>query len=487
MKKIKKLFENIKLKWLRETSLTILLIAIIILAFIAINLGVEQLNLTDIDLTSEQLYTLTDESKEKISKIPSDEEINIYLFDYVENSSVVDLVKQYMKVHEGITMEITTVTDRADLANQYDILEGYYSILILSGDKYKLFTSYDLYTYDYNTYETIDITEQRITNGIIAVSSIGTTTSVYSLTGHGEYTTSTYLATAQTYLELEGYEIQDLDLLVEEQVPDDCAALIICSPEEDITELEAEKIKAYINAGGNILWMNDPYSSDVEQPYLQSVLDMYGVTIDQDGIMIEQDSSKMVMQSPDLILPTISSSTLTSDLATEGVVLFLDASKLSFVDDETLEELGVTRTDILTTSDTSFYRTDLSISSLSATDSDIVGSQVVGSVLEKSIDDETTSTLVVYANNLFATDYPVTVNSQSVSAIYFYNNLDLVLNSVSYIAEIEDTISIRKTIEVTTYTATETQNRVVMSIIFGVPVVIVIVGIVVWQLRRRKK
>lgn len=61
------------------------------------------------------------------------------------------------------------------------------------------------------------------------------------------------------------------------------------------------------------------------------------------------------------------------------------------------------------------------------------------------------------------------------------------MNSVSYVSEKEDAITIRKNVEITNYTATETQDIVVKTIIFGVPVLIVLIGIVVWQLRRRKK
>ena len=73
-------------------------------------------------------------------------------------------------------------------------------------------------------------------------------------------------------------------------------------------------------------------------------------------------------------------------------------------------------------------------------------------------------------------------------AIEFCNNEDILLNSVSYLTEREDNITIRKAGEtVTTYDVTENQTKIILSIIFGIPVVIIIVGIVVWQVRRRKK
>jgi len=58
---------------------------------------------------------------------------------------------------------------------------------------------------------------------------------------------------------------------------------------------------------------------------------------------------------------------------------------------------------------------------------------------------------------------------------------------VQYAAEIEDPITIRKTVNSTMYTATLTQDRIIKYIIFGFPVLIIGAGIVVWQLRRRKQ
>ena len=41
--------------------------------------------------------------------------------------------------------------------------------------------------------------------------------------------------------------------------------------------------------------------------------------------------------------------------------------------------------------------------------------------------------------------------------------------------------------EAVTYTATETENRIILTIIFAIPLVIIVAGIIVWQIRRRKK
>ena len=73
------------------------------------------------------------------------------------------------------------------------------------------------------------------------------------------------------------------------------------------------------------------------------------------------------------------------------------------------------------------------------------------------------------------------------NALKLYNNYDVVLNSIAYLNEREDIITIRKDYDTVAYTATELQNNIVMAIIFIIPLVIIIIGIIVWQVRRRKK
>ena len=131
MKKLRKILEILKLKWLRETTLTILLIAIIIAIFVGINIGVNAWDPQDIDLTKEKLYTLTDESKTEVSKIPDTDKIKIYLFDVEENTSIVDLTKQYARVNENIEVSVVSTSERLDLVSKYEVAKNSNSILIL--------------------------------------------------------------------------------------------------------------------------------------------------------------------------------------------------------------------------------------------------------------------------------------------------------------------------------------------------------------------
>lgn len=482
MKKLSKIIDILKSKWLRDTGMTAILIAAIVVMFLGINALMKYLDIKDIDLTKEKLYSLTEETKERIAALPETDKINIYMIDFKEQDAAYELAKLYTKINKNISLEIVDLEERPDFKTKYHVDTGFYTVIIDAGEKNKILTSADFYNVDYSTGETTDITEQRLTNSILALSSVGKTVPIYTLSGHNEKIGN--MTVLKTYLELENFELKDLDLLTAQKVPDDCENLIIASPTKDFTDLEANALKEYIQRGGNIVWLNDPYAAEGETPYMKSVLDMYGVTIRQDGVVFEQDTSRMVMGNPDFILPSIEQSDITAGI---GTVLLMDSGKLDFASDEELENLKVRRTELLRTTSNSFFRTDLKQTSFTPVEGEAIGTSVVAALLEKQLEEEKTSKLIVFANNLFATDRSIYVGQSAVPAIGFYANKDLIINSIQYMSNVDDTITIRKTITNTRYTATETQDRIIKAIIFTLPVVIVIFGIVIWQLRRRKK
>ena len=297
------------------------------------------------------------------------------------------------------------------------------------------------------------------------------------LTGHEEDTKSNYMNYFKLFLELENYELKKLDLLSAQNVPDDCKCLVVTSPKKDFSETETNAIKGYIEKGGSIIWLNDPYSASEETPNIKSILDMYGVVVRQDGFVAEQDKERYVLGSPDLILANTQYSPITENLKS---VLLPDTGKLEFVGD--LEALGVTKTDILTSSEKSFFRTNMQELSIKPVEGEEVGSFVLGAILEKSIG-ENTSKLVVFANNTFATEIAI----DSRAAIGLYDNKDIIVNSVQYLAEIEDALTIRKSLTSTTYTATEAQDRIIKTIIFGLPIIIIIMRNCSLAIKKKKK
>lgn len=289
-------------------------------------------------------------------------------------------------------------------------------------------------------------------------------------------------------LEGEANEVEYIDLLKTGSVPEDCSVLVITALQEDITERERDYILDYMKQGGEILLLMDPNLNKIEMPNFQDVLDEYGVSI-SDGYLLEGDANQMMAGAPNYIIAPISSSSeIVKNISMGLNICLINSGKLDFASAEELEEKNVTLETLATVSDKAFYRTDLASSSETKIDSDKEAKgATVAAMLTKEIDEDNTSKLIVFANTAFATN--VQIDPQYyILAITNYNNEDVLLNSVSYLTQREDNITIRKDSEtVTTYNVTEMQTRIVLGLIFSIPILIVVIGIVVWQLRRRKK
>ena len=118
-KKPNKFIQTIKKKWLVDGTKTFILVVAIIAIFIAINILMQNLELTPLDFTQEQLYTLSDETKEKVKDI--DKDVKIYFIGYTDESPDVDLSKQFKNANEKIVTEAVDINNRPDLAQKYGI------------------------------------------------------------------------------------------------------------------------------------------------------------------------------------------------------------------------------------------------------------------------------------------------------------------------------------------------------------------------------
>lgn len=489
-KKPNKFIEIIKKKWLINGTKTIILVAIIVAIFILINLGMQKLELTPLDFTEDNLYTLTEDSKEKARNINKD--VNMYFIGYSDDDTTLDLAKQYNKENEKINVEAVDIDNRPDLANKYGIESGSEGIIVECGDKSKVLTEYDLVTYDTSTYETISIAEEKLTSAIVSVTS-DKVPKVYFLEGYSEFSLNENMYYLSMYLANEINEIETLNIISTGKVPDDCDTLVITTPSKDFDDVATNAIIDYINSGKNILWLNAAVSEEVDMKNVNKVLAVYGVKPFEVGVIRETDSSKMINDSPDLILPEIQSTTVTEDLYNTTGVIFVNATKIN-VDTDKLEDLKVEQTDLLITSENSYFRTDFTNESSSPSSNEEKGTFVVGTELEKTITEENeetgekaiTSKLIIYGENYFITDYQLTETSQ-YGAIQLAYNKDLPLNSIAYLVDREEDITARKSTGTVTYTATEEQDTIIRVIIFAVPSLIIFAGIVVWQIRRRKK
>ena len=483
-------------KWLGNTLFTIILIVLIIAIYISINIWLTDQNIPDIDLTKEQLYSLSQESIDKIASV--NKKTNIILYGMENYSKVADMANLYTKQNNNITYEVLSDTStRPDLVTEYGLGSSVTSLIIIETEnRKKAVTISDLYTYDTTTYQEIDTTEQSLTNAILDVN-LDKNPKIYFVTNHASY--AGFYSLAATYLENEANEVEDLDIVTKGGIPDDCDVLVITTLKEDFTDFETEQILSYINNGGSLMLLADPNFGTVTLNNLNKILATYGASV-SDGIVYETDDNYKLSGYPDAIIPNISyDSEITRYIATGGAVTFIGAGIINFQSDEELANLGVEVQNLATASETSFLRMNYEEYSLQRVDGDQDSAgKPIASLVTKKITGENGETkeskLILIVNSIFASDIPITLygaNSNSSAqyfGISFYNNKDLVVNSISYLANRTDNLTIRKdTGTVYTFTATEKEQNIIKAIIIALPIVVIVFGIVVWQIRRRKK
>ena len=485
IKAIKKLFQLITNKWLLKGTTTVILVALVIVCYAGLNWGVKQIKIADLDFTTKKLYSLSEQTKDRLKEL--DEEITIQLINFSDYTYLVEYVDKYkIESDKIIVEEIEDISTRIDLQEKYGVSVEDSLIIIKTDEKEKVLTEYDLYTSDYTTDKTIDVTEEAITNAIVEIT-IDKKPHIYVLEGKAYNDPEQSLGIVATQLIAEANEVDLLDIITTGNVPEDCDCLIITTLKQDLSDLERDKILEYINNGGKILMLTSQSSLTVDTPNFDQILAYYGATLDY-GVTFEQSPSKMLYETPNMIV-TEASALYLENLDMNLKLFLVSPGSIKFADDEKLQELNVGYETIAKTSEVSFVRTDFNQNTYSRTDKDSeTGSNIVAARVVKilSVEEDKYSELIIFADETFASTAQLIIGNQSINSVYLYNNEDIVLNSASYLTDRRDTIVIRKTDETEHYTVTDQQDVIIKTIIFTVPVLIIGFGVVVWAVRRRK-
>ena len=484
-------------KLIANKARTWFLVIVLIVLFIILNAWARTKATAQIDLTENKIYTLSQTSKDQLESL--DKEVMIYIYGYDETSSYVNFVMQYADLNDNIEYEIVTTESNYEVINEYDLdSTGYGALVIVCGDKdVTLYPDYEFTSYDYTSYTTIDLTEESITNAIINVSTEDPT-KIYFVTGHGEFSIDYYVTEMVSSLEELVYECEELNLFTADEIPDDCDILVFLSPESDISSTEADMVKEYVNNGGDLVvyW----YKSDADTDFtnFQSVLDLYGAGVEY-GLLYEGSSSNY-RYSQYYIVPEASSySEITEDIATGGYVTLLPFAQRVLTNDVDEDNVTVSTEELLYTSSSCYNITDedtinqgLSLDGVEQ-DSYTVAQKYTRTLTisesdsedEDSEDTETTeSELILVGCSYFVIDGGY-YSSSSGSA-----NETFVLNSFASLAGETNLITIQKYASSSssfTKTPTAFADSIVKLIIFGVPILVILVGITIWAVRRRKR
>lgn len=480
-----KFFQKIKDYCIKDTTRTVLLVAILIAVYVVLNLWMQTINLAQIDLTKDKLHTLTDQSKNIARAI--DKNMTFYVWQYDENSSVIDLLKQYNSENSKITYKIVT-NDDVENKEKYNFENNYPAIIGEAEDgRYAYINDSDLYTYD-SSYNVVDLSEQKLTNAINNLSA-SENTKVYFLEGKTNYTTEEGIYYLSAYLKNEYYEIDSINLISDPTIPEDCDVLAIMGLASDLSETEANNICAYIEKGGDLIITNDIDYNNTNRnfPNFQKVLDEYAISMPNK--VVQEASSNTVSGYSNVVIQSEIASdheitrlmynydkNLSSGYAFKPILL---ASGIIELDTEKMSENNITATPIMMTSTSA----TLANISTKTTEENTDGSYyVLGAAIQKTVESGEESRLVVFATTSSFSD-----NSLDNQNPMFAYNSNIIMNSFAFASNRGELYSIRKTSTYTQYAPNEKQDMVVRVIVYAVPVCVAVVGAAVWVRRRKLK
>lgn len=450
---------------------------------VVLNLGVAALpsTLTQIDVTNEKLYTITKDTKDYLADLKED--VTVYVLSakstlesgdttlasmlekYEDASSHVSVVYKDPKIYPQF---YTNYTDTAPSAD---------SIIVESAKRSKVIDYSELYetSIDYSTYSqqtTGYDGEGQLTSAIAYVVNEDMPV-VYEITGHGETELSGVFAEA---CEKANMDVSSLTLLKSEGIPEDAEAIIINGPTSDFSEDDAKKVSDYLAAGGKA-FITATYT-DKELPNFETVLSAYEIHLEK-GMVVETDKNSYY-QNPFYLLPAIESSEWTASVSDS----YIFAPYCRGITHPAAEDgADITYTDLLTSSATSFSKTDVvNMASYEKEDTDVDGSFVIGLEAEKKVDDDRTAKLFVFGSAMMFSDDA----DQMVSG----NNAKLFSSCVGSFAGDDDGSSIVIPVkEYDTAKVTVSSMTVVLSAVGFVvvlPLILLGAGIGIWAVRRKK-
>ncbi|HUE98462.1 MAG TPA: Gldg family protein [Anaerolineales bacterium] len=321
--------------------------------------------------------------------------------------------------------------------------------------------------------------ETEILKGMLRLLNPGSDV-VYFLTGHGERDIEqpgeASMTRAKATLESKNYRVQTLNLLVENQIPEDASLIVIAGPLQPVSENEVSLLKDFLATGGSLIVMQDPTAltefGEESDPLADMLAQDWGITFNND-IVIDLNSPQ----------PTTAAAAYYDTV--HPVTVNMNNLVAFFPFTRSLTMAGSTEQALLTplvqTNERSWGETDFQSLTQGGSQVGLDPTEVQGP-LTLAVAGENTTTggrVVVFGTSSFAVD-------QIFDA---YGNGDMFVNSVDWSAEQEDLTNI------TPRTPTErTFNipgqfqwiAILLGSVFVIPGLVVLAGVSTWLTRRRQ-
>jgi len=312
---------------------------------------------------------------------------------------------------------------------------------------------------------------------------------VYFVTGHGEAdvadTSEAGLSHVANLLENQNYTLQPLNLEVTSTIPSDARAIVIAGPQVPLTAQAVETLKQYLANHQDValIVMLDPlvqteYEAGQADPLTEYLASDWGVVM-RDDVIVDLYNSALTAQGQNVLWPFnngYETSPITAKLEDIGSV-FLLARSIS----TTVGAGAITHTPLIKTDDRAWGETNLE--ELSAAASPAAGAEDTAGPLTMALSAEDTgrqTRLVVFGDSDFARNQ-VANNASTANAALFVSSLNWALKDETLINLTPRTPTQRTLQPIDALTG----NGILFVTVILMPALVLVLGGVVWFLRRR--
>lgn len=454
-------------------SLAVTVIVLAILAAVNILVSALPKTLTQRDISSAKLYSVTSNTKVVVNAL--DKDVAIYWIVQADKED--EIIENLLGKYESLSEHIEVVKKNPDIyptfAEQYTSEQVQNnSLVVVCGERSRFIGYGDIYLYDTNmnlySYDVSFDGEGAITSAIDYVVNEDQP-KMYVLEGHGE---AELPSAFREQIEKDNIEIGTFSLLTADAIPEDAAVILIYAPSSDISTAEKDLLSEYVSSGGKLMVMAGPTENGT-LTNLYSILADYGVEA-ADGVVVDTDRGHFAFQAPYILLPDIAGSEITDPLIEQNYYAIMPIAQGLTVQEETGMAIV---TELLTTSEASFSKiAGYALSSYEKEEGDIDGPFT----LAVSVQSAAEGKIIWFSSAQFLDEM---YNAYSSGA-----NLDLAMNALSSIIGETEAVAIRsKSLNHNYLTISESTSSLLKTMMIGVfPLAYLGVGICVIVGRRKR-
>ena len=371
--------------------LTVVVLAILVTVNIALSFLPD--SYVQEDLTANQLYSISSQSKVMLSSLEEDITIYWVVASGEEDEYVEKLLHNYEDYSSRVTVEKKDPDLNPDFTNNYTDETIYNnSVIVECGDKYRYISYQDMYETSSMSYYSMYSSADEFAGESLITSAISYCTTeelpvIHILEGHGE---AELTESFQEALERDNLETETLSLLNSETVPEEVSCILVNSPFTDISETERDMLLDFMERGGRVLIISGT-AEEEQLPNLKSVMENYGISV-LEGVVVEENTDNYVYGNPVLLMPEMNSSDITDPLMEDNYQVVVPVSKALDVSEASED---VTVTSLLESSEESFLKDEgYDIETYEQEEGDIQGPLTLAALVTKDLEDDQQMQLV---------------------------------------------------------------------------------------------